>query len=172
MNLEMKQRLMNCCQHLSQFFLPFWSHELLFLWLLELIAKLLYKNFIAYSPTRIPNPCFHNFFRSKSSIPCPPPSWFNLRPISACLPASYSLVTFSGPLPQEVRRGTSSILAYPSLTSILAQPACLHPRFTCIRFSFLWLASCSSILTSLTEPEDSSERLKIDGGRGRLILCC
>ena len=43
MNLEMKQRLMNCCQHLSQFFLPFWSHELLFLWLLELIAKLLNK---------------------------------------------------------------------------------------------------------------------------------
>ena len=130
------------------------------------------SSFIAYTPTRIPNPCFHHFFRSKSSIPCPPPSWFNLRPISACLPASYSLVTFSGPLPQEVRRGTSSILAYPSLTSILAQPACLHPRFTCIRFSFLWLASCSSILTSLTEPEDSSERLKIDGGRGRLILCC
>ena len=128
--------------------------------------------------TRIPNPSII------SSVPNLPflallhpgltsnPSWFNLRPISACLPASYSLVTFSGPLPQEVRRGTSSILAYPSLTSILAQPACLHPRFTCIRFSFLWLASCSSILTSLTEPEDSSERLKIDGGRGRLILCC
>ena len=33
-----------CGQHLSQFFLPLWSHELLFLWLLELIAKLLNKN--------------------------------------------------------------------------------------------------------------------------------